>query len=241
MRHVIRTVLLLAIAAHPAVAQEAAEPPAQISVSASASVDTEPDRAVVNLAVETLAQTAQEATRENARKMAALLAALRDLGIPEDRVRTVSYGLNPEYRRPRAGEEPGPIEERIVGYRAMNMVRVVVDSVPRVGAVIDAAVAKGGNRVAGLHFEVSDPSQPRREALRRAVAIARGEAQVLAESLDVPLGPPINVSTSYAPPPPMPFAAAARMEMAQDVSTPVQGGTIEVRADVHIVFRIGGR
>lgn len=213
----------------------------QIAVSASAGVQAEPDRAVLQLAVATVAETAQQASRENAEKMTALLAELRRLGLSGDLVKTVSYSLEPEYRRPQPRDPGVQPELQIVGYRATNMVRVIVDSVPRVGEVIDAAVAEGGNRVTGLHFEISDPGPVRAEALREATRIAREEARLMAEALDLQLGEPLRVSTSYSMPVPQMAYARVAMEAAQSVPTPIEPGSLEVRADVHIVFAIAGR
>lgn len=234
--------LALALVLLPAaMAAQDAESIPRISVSGSAVIEAEPDRAVLNVAVETFAEAASEASQDNARKMTDLLAALRDMGIAGERVRTVSYSLQPEYRvirpdDPRSQE----VERRIVGYRALNIVRVVVDSVPRVGQVIDRAVARGGNRIAGLYFELSDPEPVRRQALQEASRSAREEARAVAEALGVGLGPVLHVSSSYAMPPPRPFAA---MERAQDMmaaapTTPIEGGTLQVRADVSVSFRI---
>ncbi|HUH13870.1 MAG TPA: SIMPL domain-containing protein [Longimicrobiales bacterium] len=230
--------LVPAIAAVPAAAQSLEERP-QISVSADASVEVEPDRAIVDLAVETQAETAQAATRENAERMSALVAELRRLGIPDERIRTISFQLHPIYTRPRPTDTVPP-ERRIAAYRAVNMVRVTTDSIAGTGALIDAAVARGGNRVANIRFELRDPSSARAEALRRATRIAREEAAILAAALDVTLGEPLRVSTSYARPMPQPMMAVARMDAREEMQsvTPVEGGTIEVRADVHIVFAI---
>lgn len=230
--------LLLPLAALPAAAQSLEERP-QIAVSADAVVDVEPDRAIVDIAVETQAETAQAATRENADRMEALLAELRRLGVPDRHIRTISYQLHPVYSRPRP-RDTVPEEPRIIAYRAVNMVRVTLDSVAGTGALIDAAVARGGNRVAGIRFDLRDPAAARAEALRRATRIARDEAAILAEALGVTLGEPLRVSTSYARPMPAPMMVEARRDVQEEMQsvTPVEGGTIEVRADVHIVFAI---
>lgn len=217
----------------PATAQQPApDSPRTLEVSASAAVARAPDRAVVELAVETLAETARAATAGNAESMTAVLVALEDLGIDRSAIQTRSVSLHPRYdRRPNADE---PV---IVGYQAVNQVTVPVADVSGVGRVIDAAVGAGANRVLGIRFELADREAAYHEALQRAVAQARREAEVAAEALGEVLGPPIRVSTGGLSTPPGP--APELMAMARSMDTPVQPGELEVSASVHITYRLG--
>ena len=214
-------------------------PPARertITVTGTGAVDRTPDQAVIMLAIENTAPTAQAAAESNAQSMERLIAALRRLGFGEDRVRTVSYQLHPEYARnePRTNLE----EPRIIGYRAMNMVRVTVDDIKRVGEVIDAALAAGANRVTGLHFQLRDPHAARHEALAMAVDRARAEAEVLARALGQTLGPVLSISTTGMIPPPMPVAMDRAEALAFRATTPIEPGTMRVEATVTAVYRL---
>lgn len=212
-----------------------------VTVSAVGRVAREPDRAVLLLAVESFATTAREAAAANARKMDALLAALRRLGLGEDDVRTVSYQLNPEYEFSPAEPRRQP-EQRLVGYRAVNTVSVTIDEVDRVGAVIDAAVDAGADRVTGLSFQLRDPEAARREALREAVAKANAEAEALAAALGRRLGPALTVTTGGRFPPPIPVAYDMRVRAAEmAVPTPIEPGTLDVEAAVTVVYRLESR
>lgn len=229
--------LLLAGAA-PAAGQYPERPPRSLSISASAEVEVVPDRAHLMLGVETFSESGRAAAQQNAEKMDALIAELRRLGIPETKVRTVSYSLSPEYRH---DEMDGRRERRLVGYRAINMVRVTLDSIPMVGTVIDAAVERGGNRVAGLSFTVADIDPLRERGLREAVEQATREARVIADALGVDLGPPLNVGAEGhggPPPPPMPYAAEAMDMRAAAPTTPVEPGTVQIRVGVHVTFEL---
>ncbi|HEX7088866.1 MAG TPA: SIMPL domain-containing protein [Longimicrobiales bacterium] len=233
----IAAALLLPACAARAQQPETAPPARErtITVTGTGAVDRTPDQAVILLAVESTAPTAQAAAESNAQTMERLIAALRRLGLGEDRVRTASYQLHPEYARnePRAGPE----EPRIVGYRAMNMVRVTVDDVERVGEVIDAALAAGANRVTGLHFQLRDPHAARHEALAMAVDRARAEAEVLARALGQGLGPVLSISSTGMIPPPIPLMMD-RMEAVAARTTPIEPGTLRVEATVTAVYRL---
>jgi len=209
-----------------------------VTVSASGSVDAAPDQAILTLAVETVGATAEETLAENARRADALIRTLTEAGIPREDIGTASFGLSPEYARPERGE---PQEEpRIVGYRAHNMLRVVVDDLARAGEIIDAAAAAGGNRIGGPSFQIADPAPLRLRALESAVAKARAEAEVLAAALGMTLGDPVTVDTSPVDGPyPMPVAFAVAREA--DVATPIEPGTMSVSASVRVTWGLIAR
>jgi uncharacterized protein len=212
----------------------APDSPRVVQVSARATVQQAPDRARMQLAVETLAGTAAEATARNAAAMQRVLGALRQLGIPDAQIRTARLELHPRYDHRRDTPEPA-----LIGYQAVNQVMVRLDDIDAVGRVVDAAVAAGANRVTGIQFELSDPDAAYHEALRIAVGRARAEAQVVAVALGESLGPALQVSTGGIQlPPPGVRMEAARMEMDAAV-TPVQPGELDVHATVSITYRLG--
>lgn len=216
-------------------AQEAREQPRTLTVSATGMVEREPERGVILLAVESEASTAQAASAANAEKMTQLVAALRRAGLSERQIRTQSYELRPEYARQDRGGEP----PRIAGYRAVNMVQVTVDTVSRIGPVIDAAIGSGANRVANISFQLREPRAAYTEALAVAMRNARREAEAVAEAAGERLGPPLSINTGgySAPPPPMPMRAMA-MDMEASAVTPIEGGTLSVTAHVSVVYRL---
>jgi uncharacterized protein len=217
----------------PAAQGPAAEAPRTIHVSAQASVQRTPDRATVQLAVETIAETARDATNRNAAAMDRVLAALRELGIPDARIQTTRIALHPRYDQRRDHPEPA-----IVAYQAVNQVMVRLDDIGLVGRVVDAAVQAGANRVTGIHFELSEPHAAYHEALRLAVVRAGEEAAVVAAALGERLGPAMQVSTGGAQPP-RARMEAAQMDMAVSAAPPVQPGEMEVHAMVSITYRLG--
>ena len=215
----------------------------RIVVSALGTGSRAPEQAVVSLAIETAARTAREAADQNATVMDRIVAALRRLDIAEDRIRTTAYNMYPEYRH-YDGRDPEMAQRQpeIIGYRVMNQVSVTVDGASRAGAVIDAALAAGANRVDGLYFQLreNEADEVRAEALREAMTKARAEAALLAQAAGLQLGPPVEISTSYGyMPPPMPMPMYDRA-MAQGAPapppTPVQPGTVEVQASVNVVY-----
>lgn len=207
-------------------------PPRTVTVSATASVQRRPDQAAVMVAVETHAQTAQAAVQQNAAHMNALMATLRKQGIPAEHIRTVGYDLSPEYEQ-RTGPSTGA--PKIIGYRAQNTVQVVVDGVDKVGPLLDAVVASGANRIAGINFQLSDPLAARADALKAAVAQARREAEAVATAAGQRLGDVLDLSTGAEAPGPRPMFAARAEAMAP---TPISPGQLEVSATVTAVYAL---
>ena len=240
MRTVLMSVLMAATAA-PVMAQQPAEKPDRvINVNAAGTVTRAPEKAVITVAVESQAATAQQAAAANAQKMDAVFAALRRVGIVPPKVRTIAYELQPQYQQP-SREIPNPTPGRIVGYRAINMVLVDVDSIARVGTVIDATISAGANRVTNLSFELRDAEAARLEALRLAVAKARAEAEVLATAAGQRLGHPLNISSSshYEP---RQYRMQAEMAMAAPAPpTPIEAGSLTITANVSIVYKMEDR
>jgi uncharacterized protein len=222
----------------PATAQMApgSEQQPTIHVNANATVRHAPDVAVIALAVETFATTARAASTENAALMDRVLRAVRDQGVAREQIRTQRLELQPRYDNRRDGGDPN-----IVGYRAVNQVTVRLHNVTGTGAVVDAAVGAGANRVTGIHFELNDPVSAYHEALRNAIAKARAEAEVAAAALGQRLGEPVLVTTGgyHAPGPRPGFRAEAMMAMDQSGAPPVEPGEVEVQATVSIAWRLG--
>ena len=216
--------------------------PTRIVVNATGTASRAPEQAVVSLAIETAGRSARDAADQNAQVMARIVAALRRLDIAEDKIRTTAYNMYPEYRHFEPTRDGAEVRQpEIIGYRVMNQVSVTVDGASRAGAVIDAALAAGANRVDGLYFQLreNEADAVRAEALREAMAKARAEAALLAEAADLQLGAPMEISTSYGympPPMPMPMYARDMAQMAPAAPTPVQPGTVEVQASVNIVY-----
>lgn len=207
--------------------------PPQMTVRGQGVVEVDPDRARMQFAVETEAATAAEAGVANAELMDRVMASLRTSEAGrEARLETSGYQLQPRY---------GPMDRdrgrEIVGYTARNTLQVITDDVEAVGRLVDLALDGGANRVAGLIFEIRDPEPHRLEALRRAVAQARTEAEVMAEALGMRLGLPAHVEGGAQRPQPrsmVPGFGPQMMMAAEAVETPVEAGRQSVTASVTI-------
>lgn len=228
---------LVALAAVTAAAQEEGlrPRPRTLSVSGEGLYRTRPDLARVNVGVVTEGPTARVASEENARKMTRVMEALRSAGIAAEKVRTVQIAIEPVYDYQQPNGPP-----RLRGFRARNVVEATTDDLERLGEVLDAVIAVGGNTVEGIQFELADLGAAQAEALRVAVADARRKAEALAAAAGLRLGEIHEINATYGGPPiPWIGAQAALMEARVDAAPPpVSPGELTVSANVQVVYRL---
>jgi uncharacterized protein YggE len=180
--------------------------------------------------VVTQANSSQAAADQNARKLDATLTRLRQLlGTAAD-IKTISFTLQPNYLYPREGGEPD-----ITGYTATNLVRITIDDLTRVGTLIDAATEAGANRIRSLQFVLKNEGPAHAQALREAAAKARTKADALAFALGVRIGRVLSVTETSPAVVPVRNVAFARAGAA---ATPIEPGTIEVRATITLRVEI---
>lgn len=216
---------LLALPAPLCLAHEESHEPS-IRVSGHAVVMAQPDQAEIDLGVVTEAKTAAMAAEQNARRLDKVLAELKKTLGPDASIKTLSYSLNPNYRYPKEGGKP-----EITGYIASNIVRVTLARLNGAGKAIDTAIQAGANTVHRLQYSLRDEHAAQASALREAAANARAKAGTLAESLSLTITKVLSVSESQSSPI-TPLRRDLALAEARSTATPVEPGTIEVRAEV---------
>jgi uncharacterized protein YggE len=226
--------LVLACVGSQALAQQTASVVSSIRVTAESTVNAKPDRVQIDVGVETQAAQSQAAASQNATRVDAVLTALRKAAGSSADIRTISYSLNPNYVYPPNGGQP-----KINGYTASNIVRVLLDDLPRLGSVIDAATQAGANHIQGIQFTLRDSQAVRAQALREAATKARGEADALASALSLKVMRILTVEENGPVVIPMhPLVMAAARKESPELATPIQPGTIEVNANVTLTVEV---
>lgn len=229
------TLLVVALGCLPAAALAQSRDNGALTVvtRGEATVRRAPDRAYVDLAVETRAQTPKEASARNAQLMTAVQQKIRALGLDAEALQTRGYHLNPEFDY---------INGRQVarGYTARNQIEVRVDRLEQLPEVIDTAIAAGATNAGAVRFDLRERDSLERQALKLAVADARARADAAAEGAGMSIARVLKIEEGdrVGIPPPMPYMAAARAEMKQDVATPIAAGEIEIRATVTLTAEL---
>lgn len=213
--------------------------PPTITVTGDGQSSAPADRAVLHLGAVAQAEQASVAQERVNNVMREAIGAVRGVIEDEKKISTAGISLLPVYAG-RQGQPPDQQpagEPRIVGYRASNRLRVVVDDLSKVGPVIDAGVREGANQVEGLSFELKDDAALRREALSDAARQAGAKADALAAALGVRIEGVVAVHETGVGVvrPRVEFSRAAA---AMETATPVQPGNVEVNASVMVTYRI---
>lgn len=207
----------------------------RVSVTGDSTVQAQPDTAVVTVAVVTQNASASEAQGENASKTDAVVRAVKAAAGAGAEVKTGGYTLQPQYVY-KEGVPP-----TITSYVARNAVNVTTGALERVGAIIDAATRAGANNVEGLSFTLRRDEPARAQALSAATRDAAAKARVVAEALGGRVVRVIEVQEGGAYVRPILTAtsdnAYVRASAAQ-VATPVEPGSLDVRAQVTLVAEV---
>ncbi len=205
-----------------------------IEVTGNGEAHVAPDVASLNLAIETHAPTAQQSAGQNAALAQKVVDALTTKLQGKGKVWTGGYSLYPEYNEPRPNEKPV-----VTGYRAENSITVETGEIGMLGGLIDTAIDAGANRINFLNFTLRDESQARSQAIALAAKDAQAQADSLAKSLGVRLGPVVKATTE-AESRPMPVMRMGAMAMSSSMGapTPVQPNEVTVPATVSITYQI---
>ena len=205
--------------------------PPSVRATGEGSVTVKPDQAIVSIGVITQAATADAAASQNATQVTILLDRLKkELG-SNGELRTSGYSLSPNYHYPTPPASGSPT---ISGYTASNTVQATTRDLPSVGRLIDAATRAGANHVQGIQFMLRDEQPARAQALKQAAQAARANAEAIAAALGVRVVGLRSAETALAEPirPRVMFEAAAR------ASTPVEPGTVDIRATVTVTLDV---
>lgn len=200
------------------------EPPVVVT-SGEGLVQATPDRAWITISAETRAGNPRDAQRRNAEAMTPVIARLRAAGIPAEAIRTIGYDLQQEWDYVN--------NQRVSrGYVARNTIDVRVDTIDRIGELLEMAVGSGATSVGGVRFDLKDRARLEREALRLAVEDARARADAAAAGAGRSIDRVLRIDAqSGGAPVPMPRVALLREQAASD-APPIAAGQMEIRARV---------
>ncbi len=221
-------VAIMLACATPALAQT--PQPATISITGEAKISVPPDLAQIDGGVTNEAKTAREASDANNKAMGAVLAALKNAGIPERDIQTSRLSLQPQF----SSKAPGGTQQ-ITSYHASNRVTVTVRDIAKVASTIDALTGSGANDIGGINFMVSQASKLLDDARTQAFNDARRKAEIYARAANVELGTPLSIAEEGTPQPVMFRRMATAMAAAP---TPVAAGEETLHVAVSVTYEI---
>ena len=201
-----------------------------ITVNADGTVKVTPDAVRINGTVSIIGANSKEALSTASSAMSKIRSALTSNGVVTKDLSTQTLTVYPEYNYT---QDKGSV---LIGYRASQSFTAIVRNAKSAGAVVDAAVAAGGDalQVNGVTPFVSDASGAAADARTEAVKKAKAKATSYAKLLGIKLGK-VNYLIENSAPSYTPIMAKAT---AADGSTEVDLGQQDVTVSITVQWSL---
>lgn len=148
------------------------DPRRSLQVSGTAVVNVIPDRALIQLGVQSNATTTAAVEAANTEAIANIRRAIQALGVEPKDIATDRYVIEPVY--------DSYDSLYIKGYRINNIVGITLRDVDLASRVIAEALDAGANQVVNVEFYTSELRKYRDQARELAIKAAGEKAQALA-------------------------------------------------------------
>ena len=230
--------------------RQACDSARSIHVSGTAVVNVAPDRALIQLGVQSNGMTPRDVQARNAATIKAVIEALDRLGIEARDISTDWYVIEPIY------EDYESLQ--IKGYRIHNIVAITMRDVDQTSDAIAAAFQAGANQVVNVEFYTSELRKYRDQAREMAMKAASEKASALSQAADADTDCVLNISenswsyfngrnwwyggnnqnlwTQNAVQNAAPSGSGSETPASDD--SPVSAGHISIRAEVSVTFAL---
>ncbi len=212
-----------------------------VTVSGDGQAMLPPDIAHVSFTVQNVAPSVADAQAATTKQANAAIAFVKEQGIADKDVKTLSYTISPQYAYPApcTGTACPPYREpKITGYQVSESIQVTLRDLSSVGAFLGGLGKLSVQNVSGPDFTLDDTTAGYDAARADAISKAKAQASLLASQLGVRLGKIVNFSESSGRyPSPMVYSMGAAD--AKAASTPnVPTGENTYTASVSITYEI---
>jgi uncharacterized protein YggE len=228
--------------------KNACDPNRSIHVSGTALVNVLPDRALIQLGVQSNGRTPKEVQARNAATISKVVKAVKALGVAAKDISTDRYIIQPVYE---------PYDSLYIdGYRIYNIVSITMRDVDKASDAIAAAFQAGANQVVNVEFYTSELRRYRDQARELAMKAASEKATALAQAAGADTDCVLNInenSWSYYNGHNWWYGGNNQNLWTQNVSQnaipaggetpsgegdPVSAGHISIRAEVSVAFAL---
>lgn len=218
---------IIALFFHPA----AADPELRVvTVDGHANISATPDRAIVNMAVQTRHKDMKTARSEVLEVTREFLASTKRLRIDQSKIQTSGLTIRPEYRwNNNAGKQ------ELLGYLVQRQIDVTLEDLDKLGELLEGAVNAGVNQVSPPRLLSSKESELHRRALAAAAKDAELNARQLATTLGSQLGDVREITAVQNNPAPQPLLRQS-MAIESSAADSYNTGDIQFQASVRAKF-----
>ena len=207
-----------------------AEPLNTVTADGTGKVTAVPDLAVMTFGATAQSENAKTALNQASKTATSITSALKKSGIAEEDIQTQNVSVYPQYET--KGDRPD-----ITGYQANVSVTAKIRDIGKLGDIIGAASDAGADNIGGPTFTLDDESPVRDDAIAKAVENARSRAEAMAKAAGKSVGDVLSMSSS-AVNVPVPLYGAEVARDAAKAGVPIEPGTLDITADVTVVFEL---
>jgi hypothetical protein len=212
--------------------EQAVGTPPSISVSASGTVESQPDAASLRISISEIRESTREAQDAVNGKISQVIEAAASLGIAEDAVKTSSLSVGPEYQWNEG-------ERKLLGQRVRQSLTIDIDEIHSASLLLDELGMVDGIEVSSLNIYLKDTEAAYEQARELAFTKAQQKAEQFARLGGVVLGKPLSISENSSEQ--IVRTAEPKLMMSESAAyTPTQlpSGGYSVTVSVHIQFAI---
>jgi len=157
-----------------------------LQVSGAAVVNVTPDRAMIQLGVQSNASTTRAVQEANTAAIEKVMQAIQELGVEPKDIATDRYIIEPVY------ESYDSLY--IKGYRINNIIAITLRDVSLASRVIAVALEAGANQVVNVEFYTSELRKYRDQARELAMKAAGEKARALARAAGAETGCVLSIT-----------------------------------------------
>ena len=168
-----------------------------ITVTGKGEAVTIPDVATFNFSITETDKLVSAAQTKATTKTNAALKALKDAGIEDKDIKTISYNINPHYEYTNGVCTPGycqPGKSTLTGYDVSQTIEVKVRDLAKAGDIFALVGGLDVQNVNGLTFSIDDIDTVKAEARELAIENAKVKARELASQLGVKI---VRITSFY--------------------------------------------
>jgi uncharacterized protein YggE len=166
-----------------------------VNVTGQAERKVAPDQAEMRVNLNAMNAKLATARAEHDKKLQKLMAIAKDLGIPENKLRTESASMTPVFRWEN-NNATGQSRRILEGYRVQTIITITISDLAKVGGVMDqvmgAGFEQGANAEWGdlisMQYSIANPDKVREDLLAAAIANAKSKAERMASASGDRLG-----------------------------------------------------
>jgi len=207
-----------------------------LNVSSEGVVYATPDIAKLRFGVQQIGPDAGRVEEQISDSIANIKDALGDQDIDDKDIKTVSFGVYPDY-----GAYPLNENSRIRSYTGSHILEVTIRDLDTVNDIASAVIKAGANQVENVYFTVEDPEEWYQEARSQAVSKAKAKAEQLAKEADIRLGKLISINENTSGGPiyyDRAISSPGGFGGGGEFDTGIESGSLEIRAYVTLIYQI---